>query len=769
METISGTVKSIIYESQQNDFKVFVLSKKDRSAVRVTGEFPNLVYGAKLDVHGKYNNHPKYGVAFKADAYTYTYGKDANSVALYIQSIAKWVGPQRSIAIAEKFGSELRNIIDTCPERLAEIEGIGEKVALSIADAWKLNENLKDIQIFLHGLGLGTAKIRRISNMFGPNTEAILKENPWILCEHGFGFTTCDHIAKKLEKNMADPFRYKKFISYTLQQVSNSGHLFLYPSQLLAAFNRYNLKSNYPFKGGEINLEEIAPYVKEMVINADLINDQNRIYDLKSFFFENESAKLLVKILNEKSNTRFNPAEADDFIKRYEEQNGIALKTNFKLSEAQADAIRSFFTEKIMIVTGSPGTGKTTVLKGFVQLLREKKISYELMTPTGIAAKRLGNITGCEAYTIHRRLGYKGNQWDYNNINRYSTDVVVIDEGSMVDQEVFYRLISALYSSTKIVFVGDNDQLPSVGPGCVLKHLIDSKVIKTIFLNKVFRQEHTSEIILEAKNIRDGDTDLTYFRSEPTSDIWHVNDRDEKRLENLIIKFAKQLKNRAKLKDKEKITFQIITPRNNGPLSVYSLNMALQQALNPHAPNEKELKMDGYVIRKGDRIIIKKNNYDFGVFNGDVGKVVMVTPFSVVVDIEDFNNTYKRIDLPIKIAEDMLKLAYCLTVHSVQGSEYSIVILPLIKAHGKMLLQRNLLYTAITRAKKKVVLIGQTSAIEQAINNDKIQKRNTLLAERINQWTNGTGISLRSMFSQSSVYQNNKILERLLSLEEGSC
>ena len=769
METITGTVKSIIYESQQNDFKVFVLSKKDHSAMRVTGEFPNLVYGAKLEVHGKFNSHPKYGMAFKADAHTYTYDKDANSVALYIQSIAKWVGPQRSLAIAEKFGSELRNIIDTCPERLTEIEGIGEKVALSIADAWKLNENLKDIQIFLHGLGLGTAKIRRISNMFGPNTEAILTENPWILCEHGFGFTTCDHIAKKLDKNMKDPFRYKKFISYTLKQVASSGHLFLYPPQLLAAFNKYNSKSDYPFKGGEITLEEIAPYVKELVSDATIINDQNRIYDLKSFFFENESAKLLTKMFNEKSNTRFNPAEADDFIKRYEIQNGVALKTDFKLSEAQADALRSFFSEKVMIVTGPPGSGKTTVLKGFVQLLREKKISYELMTPTGIAAKKLGNTAGGEAYTIHRRLGYKGVSWDFNNANKYSTDVVIVDEMSMVDQEVFYRLISALYSSTKIVLVGDNDQLPSVGPGCVLKELIDSKIFKTIFLDKIFRQENCSEIILEAKKIRDGDTDLSYFRPESASDIWHISDKDEKRIENFIIRFAKQLKDRARDKSKGSITFQIITPRNDGPLSVYSLNMALQQALNPHDPNEKELKMDGYVIRKGDRIIIKKNNYDFEVFNGDVGKVVMVSPFSVVVDIEDFDNTYKRIDLPIKIAEEMLKLAYTITVHKSQGSEYSIVIIPLIKAHGNMLLQRNLLYTAITRAKKKVVLIGQTSAIEQAINNDKIQKRNTLLAERINQWTNGTGISLQSMFSQSSIYQNNKILERLLSLEEGSC
>jgi ATP-dependent exoDNAse (exonuclease V) alpha subunit len=1125
METIVGTVKNIIYESQENDFKVFTVAKKDRSIIRVTGEFSQIMYGAKIEVHGEYKSHPKYGMAFKADAYTFAYDKTAESICLYIQSIAKWVGPQRSYAIAEKFGDELQNIIENNPERLTEIEGIGEKVALSIADAWKLNQNMKDIQIFLHGLGLGVAKIKRIVTMFGPETEHILTENPWILCSHGFGFTTCDHIANKLGRDMKDPFRFRQYIIYALDQVSSSGHLFLYPPQLVDIFNKYNQKSDYPFKGGDLILEDIAPYVRDLVKEAEIINDQNRIYELSSFFFENESAKLITGMLNTKSSCRLNPTEADAFIERYEAQNSIGLQEPFKLSSAQADAVKSFYTEKVMILTGGPGSGKTTLLKAFVQILREKSQKFELITPTGIAAKKLGNTAGSEAYTIHRRLGYKGDHWDYNNQNKYDTDVIIVDEGclpykqfinladgtkkyigeivnkklsvevlsynfekhcieskkvidwfkyprkerkllriklsntatreyqrilrctgnheiyipngkklaselkvgelvlvkgtflnsyqksflfgtllgdahipkgttrkrisfvhgqgqkdylllkkalyggksyevsggykkekkllhcytpqiddleilypifydengrkritqewlsnldeiglaawymddgqlsnqkgrshsavlhtegfkkndckqivnwlkqqwginssvyrvgkrgyfiirvtcessvkfwnitakhtvpsmsykfpkgytvggynynslyndiqeypilsieeyepkgnthknvydicvednhnyfsnnilisnSMVDQEVFYRILSAIHSRTKIVFVGDNDQLPSVGAGCVLRELIESKRIKTVFLDKIFRQDKCSEIILEAKKIRDGDTDLTYFRSEKEADIWHIADKDESKIENLIIRFALQLKAKAREQDKNKITFQIITPRNDGPLSVYSLNTALQQALNPHDPENKELKLDSSVIRKGDRIIIRKNNYEYGVFNGDVGKVVIISPSSVIIDIEDFFGASKRIDLPIKIAEEMLKLAYCLTIHKVQGSEYSIVIMPLIKAHGKMLLQRNLLYTAITRAKKKVVLIGQTSAIEQAISNDKIQKRNTLLAERINQWTTGTGISLQDMFSQSPVYQNNKILKRLLSLEGGSC
>lgn len=762
METLVGSIYRVLYESTENDFKVFMIRQKDNSVIRITGEFPVLLPGAKIEVHGNYKTHHKYGLAFKSEAHTFDYDKSsAHSVSLYIQSIAKWVGPERSMAMAKYFGDSLQEVIEKTPERLVEVEGVGEKVASSLVEAWEFNREMKDIKIFLHSLGLTDLKIKRLIGQFGAESETILKGNPWILCQHGFGFTTCDHIAIKLEKDMGDTLRYQQFVIYVLNQSLNSGHLFLFPQQIVDAFNRYNSKATTPFKKGDLTIEEIAPHIKKLVEGAYIVNEGNRIYGLDSYFYETESARLLAKISTTKANQRLEGVDVEGFILRYEQQHGISL------SDAQKDAIRSFVKEKVMVITGYPGTGKTTLVKAIVQIMKERGLSFELLTPTGIASKKLGMTVGCDAYTIHRRLGYKGKTWDCNALNKYSTDVIVCDELSMVDMEVFYRLISALFSGTHLIFVGDNDQLPSVGPGYVLKELIDSGSFKTIRLDFIFRQDKCSDIIKEAKKIRDGDADLSLFKKDKMADIWHIQEKDPDKIEKTIIRFATQLKDSNKVK-KEKMYFQIITPRNEGPLSVSTLNTALQAALNPPDKDKKEITLNHTIIRKGDRVLIRKNNYELGVFNGDIGKVSFITPGQVVVDLDDLYGESKRVEIPITIADDMIKLAYCLTIHKIQGSEYPLVIIVLIKAHGAMLLQRNLLYTAITRAKKKVVILGQASAIESSILNDKIQKRNTLFAERIKLWMQGKGTSLRDIFSTYSNSPNAVVLERLLSLEERS-
>ena len=759
MQTIRGIVNRVLFSSETSDFKVFQIRRKDRALISVTGEFPNLITGASIEVHGDYKTHPKYGVGFKADAYTHVHDGTPGSLHLYLQSIAKWIGPERSASLVRKFGDKLEEVIETTPERLAEIDGIGEKIVKSIVEAWENNRSLKDVQIFLHGLGLTDNKVRKILTSYGPDSENILKDNPWKLLEHGFAFSTCDSIAEKLGKERTCKLRWKSLVLYALQQCSSSGHLYLTVQEIVAAFNSYNRNSPWPLKDGEIDTDEVRTHLSVLIKEGGAIIDNDRVYDVPLFFYENESARLLHKMMSTKGSLKLDSVKGEEFINKYEKIEGI------NLSDAQKDAIRSFLLEKVLIITGGPGTGKTTIIKGLVTILKLLNASFELVTPTGISAKKLGTTAGCQAYTIHRRLGYKGKSWEYNAIVKYITQVVIVDETSMVDQEVFYRLLSALPASAKLVFVGDNDQLPSVGPGSVLRELIDSEKIKTIFLDKIFRQENQSDIIKAAKKIRDGDIDLSLFKTDRKADIWFIPERDPAKVESVIMKFASEIMAYNRV-NPDKKHFQIITPRNEGPASVDSLNTALQSALNPPAPDKKEFLIGRITIRKGDRVIIRKNNYELEVFNGDIGKVVFVTSSHVTVDVEDYGNATRRVDIPMKIADEMLKLAYSVTVHRAQGLEYPLVIMPFLKAHGKMLLQRNLLYTAITRAKRKVVVIGQASALEQAISNNKIQKRNTLFAERIRSWTGGQGTTLRDLFSSREDFCNAEGLRLLLSYEE---
>jgi len=749
----------VLFASETSDFKVFQIRRKDKVLISVTGEFPHLVPGATIEVHGNFRTHPKYGVGFKADAYSHTHDGSASSMGLYLQSIAKWIGPERSAMLVSHFGTDLEKVIEETPERLAEVDGIGERIAKSIADAWSDNRAMKDVRIFLHGLGLTEARIKRILTAYGPESESVIKDDPWRLAEHGFGFSTCDYVAKKLGKEPTNPLRWQWFALNALMRSSGIGHLYLLRQDLASAFTAYNSSTDWPMKAGDISWDDISPHVAQLTSDGRAVVDGERIYELSSFFYENESARLLQRVLTTKGTFSLEGVDGEAFIQKYESIEGI------QLSDAQRDAVRSFLTEKVLIITGCPGTGKTTVVRGLVTILKLLHASFELLTPTGIAAKKLGMTAGCQAYTIHRRLGYKGNRWDYNAVVKYPTQAVIVDETSMVDQEVFYRLLSALHPSTKMVFVGDNDQLPSVGPGSVLRELIASKSAKTIFLDTIFRQEQQSDIIKAAKKIRDGDLDLSLFKHDRAADIWFVADRDHDRIQATIVRLAEEIM-RFNRTSADKKRFQIITPRNEGPLSVDTLNQALQAALNPPAADKKEFMVGRTMIRKGDRVIIVKNNYELEVFNGDIGKVAFVTMDNVTVDVDDYDGTTRRVDVPMKIADEMLKMAYCVTVHRSQGLEYPLVILPLVKAHGRMLLQRNLLYTALTRAKKKVIVLGQASAIEQAIANDKMQRRNTAFCERIQAWTNGRGTTLRSLFSKPEDYRNAEGLKLLLSYEE---
>jgi exodeoxyribonuclease V alpha subunit len=341
------------------------------------------------------------------------------------------------------------------------------------------------------------------------------------------------------------------------------------------------------------------------------------------------------------------------------------------------------------------------------------------MTPTGISAKKLSGVIEYDAYTIHRRLGFRGNQWTYNEVNQYDTDVVVIDESSMVDQEVFFRLLSALKKRTHIIFVGDHNQLPSVGAGNVLRELINCGQVPVIRLEKIFRQEEASDIIQASHRIIHGDTNLELFKNDPAADIYFMRIREIPEIERIVVALADKFKTERRL-------FQIITARNTGPLGIESLNNILQAALNPPAPHLNEIKVGNFIIRVGDRVIVKKNDYENDIYNGDIGKVINLSGGKILLKIDE-----KQVELSVEEVLEKIKLAYGITVHKSQGLEYPTIVLLFINQFGKNMLQRNLLYTALTRAKKKVIVIGHGSAIERAINNTSVIRRNTLLGERI--------------------------------------
>jgi len=759
METIVGTIKKLIFQSQDSDYKIFLLKKRDKSIITVQGDFPELLIGARIEVHGKIIMHNKYGAGFKAHAFSFTHDHTSSGLFLYIQSIAKWIGPEKTKALIDKFGDQLENIIEKEPDRLLEVEGFGEASAKSLVQSWQENKSLKGVKIFLKELGLSDYKIKKIVEKYGPETENIVKSNPYILSSEGMNFSTCDSIARKLDIDLESPLRYKEFILYSLRECSQSGHLFLLPQDLLTCFNIYNTNTSFPFNNrNKINIDYIKPYIRELYKSGFIYIDENKIYDINQFFYENESSRLLHKIINVPSMCKFDKVNINSFIEEYQSKNKI------ELSDEQKDAVISFIKEKVMVITGGAGCGKTTTLKAIVQLMRVNNITFQLVTPTGIAAKKLAQTVGHEAYTIHRRLGYKGNKWDYNAQSKFTTQVVIVDETSMVDMEVFYRLVSALNYTTKLVFVGDHNQLPSVGPGNVLKELINCRVIKTVFLNNIFRQAALSEIIQASHKIKNGDTGLEYFKEDPKSDIYFIKSNRLEEIEKMIINIAKQLKEDPKVKENKQY-FQIITPRNQGPLSVNTLNIALQNVLNPKDSNKPELRTINYILRKGDRILIKKNNYEYNIFNGDMGKIINISSGRILIDIDDFTGEKKRIDMPYVMADDMIRLGYAISCHKVQGQEYPLIIMPFCKVHGNNMLQRNLLYTAITRAKKKVIILGQSSAIQKAIINNKIQRRNTVFGERIKKWTQGEGTSMQKLFGNPEVFQNVNILKQLLSLE----
>lgn len=728
METIHGTVSRILFSNEETGYKVLSIKTISGSPTIVVGEFgPEIIPETPADFHGDFKTHAKYGNQFRANSYHVSDNvEELASIKLFIDEIAPNIGPERAQYITNAFGKDLFRIIEEEPERLLEVEGIGKSLSNNLIEAWKENKDawtqnrqVYSLRTFLYSLGLKERRVKKILKHFGSGlaAEEKIRENPYALVEiEGIGFSSADFIARKLGVSESEPNRLKAFLWYLIDRVCPSnGHLYLPINSLHLLSNSYCNDNGTSFLGKN-NLEEkdLTELLIDLQDSKKIHIEDDNVYSTKNYVYEHRSASMLVNMITKKSDLIFLTKEAiEEHISNFERENGLAL------SKEQKDALYCFADQKVFVITGGPGTGKTTILKAIVEMTRAKRLNLTCLTPTGISAKKLSMTVDYNAYTIHRRLGYRGNEWLYHENNTFNTDVVITDESSMIDQEVFFRLVSALDKRTHMIIVGDQDQLPSVGAGNVLKELINSGVVPVVKLEKIFRQAEASNIIKAAHRIKSGNTDLSLFSSDPKNDVFFIRMTNPDEIMKIIVQLAQKFK-------KEKRMFQIITPRNEGPLSVNSLNEDLQKILNPESKEPSQINMGKFILRRGDRIMVRKNDYGNDIYNGDIGKITHIGSGRVRFEIDG-----RIIDLSVEEIGEKIKLAYSISIHKSQGLEYPYIILPFINQFGRNMLQRNLIYTAITRAREKVIVLGHGSAIEKAIQNANVTKRNTKLGERI--------------------------------------
>ena len=726
---LTGEIIKVRYINEDNGYSVFDLNTSD-GEIKIVGIFDSVNIGESLEVEGEFTYDNKYGEQLNVTSYRKKLPSSVVEIERYLSSgIIATIGPKNAGYIVEKFGKKSLDIVFDETDRLIEVRGIGKKSIEKIKKSVEELRFSKNILFYLSGLGISLSLSKKIYSIFREDTLEIINENPYKLIKNvkGIGFLKADEIALKNNLDKTSPYRIESAIIYILtQKAINFGHVF-YPKDKLT-------EEVSSLIGIEKNL--IEPIYMNLLLSSDIVVDNSfdepNIYLDYLYISESYIASKLAKMaLNEDFKILFN---IDKEVKKSIENQSI------KLSEIQIDAIKSCFEENISIITGGPGTGKTTIINTISKIFIENGYNISLCAPTGRAAKRIEETTGIEAKTIHRMLGYIPSSYDdighfeYNEDNPLDTDVIIIDEMSMVDLVLFEKLLRGIKDNTKLIIVGDVDQLPSVGAGNVLKDLINSNKIKYTKLIDIFRQSENSNIIVNAHKINNGQEPIL---NEKNSDFFFLNTDAPSITRNIVVDLISRRLPKAYGYDYSK-DIQILTQSRKGICGVFELNKLLQDILNPKTEASDEILVGNKLFRVNDKVMQTKNNYNlsfiddegeenFGVYNGDMGHIIFIDKSSnkLTVEMDDKRLIeYSLEDL------DNLELAYAITIHKSQGSEFKSVIIPMFDGY-KLLQTRNLLYTAITRAKENIVIVGDKNVMNNMIRNNTINSRYSNLEKRI--------------------------------------
>lgn len=711
MEHLRCVVERITYQNSENGYTVLKCAVKNyNDLITVVGTMPDTHVGSVLSLEGFWKMDVKYGRQFSVEHFEETLPATVYGIEKYLGSgLVKGVGPKFAKRIVEKFGKDTLDVIEECPDELLKVPGIGKVRVDRIKKSWQEQKEIKNIMLFLQSHEVSTSHATKIFKTYGSESIEIVKENPYRLADDiwGIGFKTADSIAQKMGFDKGKFVRLRSGIFYTLNKLAENGHCYANRRQLIEKAKELL----------EVEEPEIEITLDEMLRTNDVIQEKNpeqedAIYLPPYFFSETGCAKRLIQLMVGRRKIKVGP---DQIMKK------VVAESEITYDEIQLEAVRTAISSKVMVLTGGPGTGKTTTTLGIISAYQKIGMKILLAAPTGRAAKRMSEATGMEAKTIHRLLEYKPPEgYQKNEEKPLEGDVLILDECSMIDIMLMYNLLKAIPEHMTLILVGDIDQLPSVGAGNVLRDIIDSGEIPVVRLTRIFRQAQGSRIIMNAHRINRGEA--IDMRGGKDADFFFASKATNQEVVETIVQYCKtNLPRYYHVDPLEDI--QVLTPMQRGECGAVNLNQVLQEAMNPTAIF---LRRGGTQYRLHDKVMQIRNDYDKEVFNGDIGTIVKVNmeERELTVNFDDREVLYDVTEL------DELSLAYAVTIHKSQGSEYPIVVMPFTMSHFVML-QRNLLYTGVTRAKEILVLVGEKKAVFYAIKNETTTGRNTMLKQRL--------------------------------------